>query len=45
VLIGERDLEPALELMRELIQFSPHAELVARRRELLDAQRRELANR
>jgi DNA-binding MarR family transcriptional regulator len=39
LLVGERDLEPALELMRDLIQFSPHAELVARRRELLDRER------
>jgi DNA-binding MarR family transcriptional regulator len=38
VLIGDRDLEPALELMRDLIQYSPHSELVSRRRELLDAQ-------
>ena len=39
ILIGERDLEPALALMRELIQFSPHAELVARRRELIERER------
>jgi DNA-binding MarR family transcriptional regulator len=36
MLIGERDLEPALELMRELVRFSDYAELLARRRELFD---------
>ena len=37
-LIGERDLEPALELMRELAQYSPYAELIDRRRELYEGQ-------
>ncbi|MEA2411255.1 MAG: MarR family transcriptional regulator, organic hydroperoxide resistance regulator [Thermoleophilaceae bacterium] len=35
-LIGDRDLEPALELLRELAQFSPFGELVTRRRELFE---------
>ena len=35
-LVGERDVTPALELMRDLIQYSAFAELVARRRELLE---------
>jgi MarR family transcriptional regulator, organic hydroperoxide resistance regulator len=35
-LVAERDLEPALELFRDLIQYSSYAQLVARRRELLD---------
>ena len=34
-LVGERDLEPVLELLRELIKYTPFDELVARRRELL----------
>ena len=38
-LIGERDLEPALELLRELAQFSPYEELINRRRELYEGQR------
>ena len=33
-LIGDRDLEPALALLRELAQYSEFAELIARRREL-----------
>lgn len=33
-LIGHRDLEPALALLRELAQYSEFAELIARRREL-----------
>jgi DNA-binding MarR family transcriptional regulator len=37
-LIGERDLEPALELLRELAQYSPYAELIDRRRELYEGQ-------
>src|SRR3954468_1299077 len=37
-LIGERDLEPALELMRELAQYSPFSELIDRRRELYEGQ-------
>lgn len=35
-LIGDRDLEPALELLRELVVYTPFAELIARRRELDD---------
>ena len=38
-LIGERDLEPALRLLRELAQFSPYEELINRRRELYEGQR------
>jgi DNA-binding MarR family transcriptional regulator len=38
-LVGDRDLEPVLELMRDLVQYTPYAELVARRRELLAAPR------
>jgi MarR family transcriptional regulator, organic hydroperoxide resistance regulator len=38
-LIGERDLEPALELLRDLAQFSPYEELINRRRELYEGQR------
>jgi MarR family transcriptional regulator, organic hydroperoxide resistance regulator len=38
-LVGDRDLEPLLELMRDLVQYTPYAELVARRRELLAAPR------
>ena len=38
-LIGERDLEPALDLLRELAQFSPYEELINRRRELYEGQR------
>jgi DNA-binding MarR family transcriptional regulator len=38
-LIGDRDLEPALELLRELAQFSPYEELINRRRELYEGQR------
>jgi MarR family transcriptional regulator, organic hydroperoxide resistance regulator len=35
-LIGDRDLEPALELLRDLLQHSSFAELIARRRELFE---------
>jgi DNA-binding MarR family transcriptional regulator len=35
-LIGDRDIRPVLELMRDLIQYSAYAELVARRRELAE---------
>jgi MarR family transcriptional regulator, organic hydroperoxide resistance regulator len=35
-LLGDRDLSPALELLRDLVQYTPHAELVARRGELLE---------
>jgi MarR family transcriptional regulator, organic hydroperoxide resistance regulator len=34
VLLGDRDLTATLELMRELVNFTPYADLVARRREL-----------
>jgi hypothetical protein len=34
-LVAERDLEPALDLFRDLIRYSAYAGLVARRRELL----------
>ena len=37
-LIGDRDLEPALKLMRELLQYSEFEQLIARRRELLDGE-------
>jgi DNA-binding MarR family transcriptional regulator len=37
-LIGDRDLEPVLELLRDLAQFSPYGELVTRRRELFEGQ-------
>ena len=33
--VGDRDLEPALELLRDLIQFTRYADLIDRRRELL----------
>jgi MarR family transcriptional regulator, organic hydroperoxide resistance regulator len=38
-LIGGRDIEPALALLRELLEFSPYAGLVARRAALLDRAR------
>src|SRR2546423_1359926 len=34
-LVGDRDLEPALEVLRDLVQYTQFAELIARRRELL----------
>jgi DNA-binding MarR family transcriptional regulator len=37
--LGDRDLEPALRLLRDLLQYTSFAELVARRRELLEAGR------
>jgi DNA-binding MarR family transcriptional regulator len=37
-LIGERDLEPVLGLLRDLAQFSPFGQLVNRRRELYEGQ-------
>ena len=36
-LIGDRDIAPVLELMRELVRYTAYAELVARRRELASA--------
>lgn len=35
-LVGDRDLGPALELLRDLVQYTAFAELIARRRELLE---------
>jgi DNA-binding MarR family transcriptional regulator len=35
-LIGERDLDPALELLRELAQYTAYGELIARRQGLLE---------
>ena len=34
-LIGDRELAPALDVIRELVQFTAYAELIARRGELL----------
>jgi MarR family transcriptional regulator, organic hydroperoxide resistance regulator len=34
--VGDRDLEPALELLRELLAGTPYGQLIARRRELLE---------
>ena len=39
-LLGGRDLEPALEVLRELVQHTDYADLIARRRELPDTRRR-----
>jgi MarR family transcriptional regulator, organic hydroperoxide resistance regulator len=33
-LVGDRDLAPTLELLEDLLQYTPYAELIARRREL-----------
>jgi DNA-binding MarR family transcriptional regulator len=33
-LVGQRDLEPTLDLLRELVQFTAYGELIARRRAL-----------
>ena len=35
-LAGDRDMEPVLQALRELVEVSPYAEVVARRRELLE---------
>jgi MarR family transcriptional regulator, organic hydroperoxide resistance regulator len=35
-LIGERDLDPMLATLRELVQFTSFGDLIARRRELFD---------
>jgi DNA-binding MarR family transcriptional regulator len=35
-LLGDRDIEPALELFRGMLGFSPFAELIERRRKLAD---------
>jgi DNA-binding MarR family transcriptional regulator len=35
-LIGDRDIESVLAILRDLAQFSPYAGLIARRRELFD---------
>jgi DNA-binding MarR family transcriptional regulator len=37
-LIGERSVEPALDLLRHLTQYSSYADLIARRRELAEAE-------
>jgi DNA-binding MarR family transcriptional regulator len=34
--VGERDLGPGLELLRDLVQYTQFGELIARRRELLE---------
>ena len=34
--LGDRDLTPALELLREFLQGSPYADLISRRRELVE---------
>jgi DNA-binding MarR family transcriptional regulator len=35
-LIGERDVEPTLDLFNELLEHTPYRELIARRRELFE---------
>jgi DNA-binding MarR family transcriptional regulator len=35
-LIGERDFEPLLAVLRELLELTPYANLIARRRELFE---------
>jgi MarR family transcriptional regulator, organic hydroperoxide resistance regulator len=35
-LVGDRDLEPVLELLRDLLQYSSFVDLIARRRELFE---------
>jgi hypothetical protein len=35
-LVGDRDLEPTLDLFRRLLEATPYASLIARRRELLE---------
>jgi DNA-binding MarR family transcriptional regulator len=35
-LIGDRDVAPLADLLRELVEFTPYAELIASRRELLE---------
>jgi len=39
-LIGERNVEPALDLLRHLTQFSSYADLIARRRALAEVKAR-----
>jgi MarR family transcriptional regulator, organic hydroperoxide resistance regulator len=34
-MLAGRDLEPALAVLRDLVEFTPYAELIARRRELV----------
>jgi DNA-binding MarR family transcriptional regulator len=36
-LVGDRDLAPVLELLRELLAVTPYAELVERRRKLIES--------
>ncbi len=38
-LVGERDLSPLLDLLRDLLEITPYAELLRRRRELDERQR------
>ena len=35
-LLGDKQLDPALEVLRELVQYTAYADLIARRRELTD---------
>jgi DNA-binding MarR family transcriptional regulator len=35
-LLGDRDLKPVLEVLRDLVQYTQFADLIARRRELLE---------
>ena len=35
-LIGDRDIAPAVELLRDLMQYSEFEDLISRRRELID---------
>lgn len=35
-LIGDRDLRPIMQLLSELLELTPHGELIARRRQLAD---------
>jgi DNA-binding MarR family transcriptional regulator len=37
-LVGERDLEPTVELLRDMLQHTHFAELIARRRELFEGE-------
>jgi DNA-binding MarR family transcriptional regulator len=43
-LIGDRDITPALDMIRELVQFTAYGELVERRGELLDRLPRDSSN-
>ncbi len=37
-LLGDRDLKPVVQVLRDLVQYTQFSELVARRRELLEAE-------